>query len=217
MVNVIGRRERRSKREHAARVAAAAVQYARQGWSVCRGAQPARVGGRSCSCDRLGCPAPAAHPLSAAWAMEASAEPTAVERWWSAAPEANIILPTGRTFDVIDVPAGLGVWAMEQAQARGLALGPVAALAQDRFHFFVATRGAPDDENEWWSCRLDCVPETIEDNPGLRWHCRDSYVPAPPSVLPSGGSVTWVRSPVEHPSAQVLPDPIVLLDLLTEG
>jgi len=29
----------------------------------------------SCSCDRLGCPTPAAHPLSRAWQVEASADP----------------------------------------------------------------------------------------------------------------------------------------------
>ncbi len=51
--------------------------------------------------------------------------------------------------------------------------------------FFVVTRGSPADEDEWWSCGLDCEPESV--TPGLRWHCRDSFVLAPPSVYGTGG------------------------------
>ena len=50
--------------------------------------------------------------------------------------------------------------------------------------FFVVTRGSPADEDEWWSSGLDCEPESVI--PGLRWHCRDSYVLAPPSACASG-------------------------------
>ena len=42
----------------------------------------------------------------------------------------------------------------------GMTAGPVAA-AGTRMLFFVTTRGAPVDEDEWWSCRLDCEPENI--------------------------------------------------------
>ena len=76
----------------------------------------------------------------------------------------------------------------------------------------VATRGAPEDEDEWWSCHLDCSPETLADNPGMRWHCRDSYVVAPPSVLPLGREVTWVRPP----DGASLPDPLRVLEFLAD-
>jgi len=92
MVEVLARRVRRAD---AGRQAAAAVEYARLGWPVCPGAvgphtgparhrMPAlatrgqrRSSGRACSCDRIGCPAPGAHPISAAWQIEASNDPAA--------------------------------------------------------------------------------------------------------------------------------------------
>jgi hypothetical protein len=80
--------------------------------------------------------------------------------------------------------------------------------------FFTLTRGTPEDEDEWWPCELDCHPETMDEHPGLRWHCRGSYVLVPPARLPGddGESVHWVRGP-EHP----LPDPLTLLEALTDA
>src|SRR5262249_62025268 len=78
--------------------------------------------GRACSCDRIGCPAPGAHPISPAWQLEASSDPREAGRWWRERPEANIILVTGRVFDVLDVPAAAGPAAptqMPQAGGRG--------------------------------------------------------------------------------------------------
>ena len=101
---------RRGRRTEAGRLAAA-VEYAEMGWPVCPGAVPrdhgsrhlrhslvtrssARDTGRACSCDRIGCPAPGAHPVSAAWQIEASTDPDEVARWWRKRPNANIILVT---------------------------------------------------------------------------------------------------------------------------
>src|SRR5690606_38911396 len=126
-------------------------------------------------------------------------------------PEANVILPTGRVFDVFDVPASVGSAALAAMHAVGFDAGPVAENG-DRALFFVATRGAPQDEDEWWSCHLDADPETIDDTPGLRWHCRESYVLAPPSTLPTGDTVRWIRPPDGRP----LPDPLRVLDLLAD-
>lgn len=78
--------------------------------------------------------------------------------------------------------------------------------------FFTATRGTPDDEDEWWPCELDCHPETMDEHPGLRWHCRGSYVLVPPARLPGELDVHWLRGP-EHP----LPDPLTLLETLTDA
>jgi hypothetical protein len=79
--------------------------------------------------------------------------------------------------------------------------------------FFTLTRGTPEDEDEWWPCELDCHPETMDEHPGLRWHCRGSYVLVPPARLPGEGrSVHWVRG-AEHP----LPDPLTLLETLTDA
>jgi hypothetical protein len=131
--------------------------------------------------------------------------------WWETRPEANVILVTGRVFDVLDVPAQAGAAAMEAMEAAGTAVGPVAGLGAERMLFFVLTRGLSADEDEWWSCGLDCEPESV--TPGLRWHCRDSYVLAPPSVCAGGLTARWLRSPREHP----LPDALRLLEYLVDA
>jgi hypothetical protein len=202
-------------------MAAAAAGYAARGWPVCAGAfppairhQPGRPAeiGRACSCDRLGCPAPAAHPISPAWPVEATADPLIAERRWTRMPEANIILVTGRTFDVLDVPARAGNLALAAMKRSGVTPGPVAISAGDRALFFVATRGAPGDETEWWSCHLDCEPQTVEQVAGLRWHCRNSYVLAPPSRTGSF-TVHWLHAPGDGQ----LPDPLLLLPYLADA
>ncbi|MCA2186197.1 bifunctional DNA primase/polymerase [Nonomuraea cavernae] len=185
--------------------------YAALGWPVVPGAHPLRHGSRACSCDRLGCPDPGAHPVSPAWHVQATTDPTQLTRWWQREPEANVILPTGRVFDVFDVPLPTGLAALTRIDADEAHSGPVAANG-DRVLFYVATRGNPEDEDEWWSCQLDCDPATIDDTPGLRWHCRDSYVLAPPSTLPTGQPVSWLRPPDGRP----LPDPLRILDVLAD-
>ncbi|MEV4889152.1 bifunctional DNA primase/polymerase [Nonomuraea sp. NPDC059023] len=189
----------------------AVLGYAALGWPSAPGAHPLRHGSRACSCDRLGCPDPGAHPLSPAWHLQATTDATQLTRWWQHEPDANVILPTGRVFDVFDVPLAAGLAALTRLDEAGSHSGPVAANG-DRVLFYVATRGNPDDEDEWWSCQLDCDPATIDDNPGLRWHCRDSYVLAPPSTLPTGQPVSWLRPPDGRP----LPDPLRVLEQLTD-
>jgi hypothetical protein len=170
--------------------------------------------GRACSCDRIGCPAPGAHPVSAAWQIEASSEPAEVSKWWRERPEAHIIRVTGRVFDVLDVPAAAGLLALGRMDHQHPAItGPVALNANDRAFFFVTTRGAPADEYEWWSCHLDCEPDdSFAPVAGLRWHCRDSYVVAP-ARGGRGPAPQWIRDPREHP----LPDGLRLLEFLADA
>jgi Bifunctional DNA primase/polymerase, N-terminal len=207
---------RHRRRRAVGRTAAAATEYAAMGWPVCAGAYPpksARGSWRACSCDRIGCPAPGAHPVSPAWQLQASADPDMVGSWWLTQPEANVILATGRVFDVLDVPARAGLTAIAHMQRSDVTPGPVAISAGDRALFFVATRGAPDTEDEWWSCHLDCEPETIEQVTGLRWHCRNSFVLAPPSLLPDGQHARWLRGP----GAGAPPDGLRLLEFLADA
>jgi hypothetical protein len=210
-VDVPGYRwQRRRARE---RLLAGALNYARRDWPVCLGAQPIREGPRACSCDRMGCPAPGAHPLSAAWRVDASTQGGQLRRWWADAPEANIVLPTGRAFDVLDVPADAGARALEKLNRSDQRVGPVAVCGDQRYYFFVTTRVSPGDEDEWWSSPFDCSPETLPHVPGLRWHSRDSYVLAPPSLLSTGTQVSWANDPDRHP----LPDPLELLEVLFDA
>ncbi|WP_298571868.1 bifunctional DNA primase/polymerase [Streptomyces luteogriseus] len=168
--------------------------------------------GYRCSCDRVGCPTPARHPVSFAWQTQSTTDHAQIERWARHQPQANFITATGMVHDVLDVPLDAGRDALERLLATGVEVGPVAESDDGRLLFFTLTRGTPEDEDEWWPCELDCHPETADEHPGLRWHCRGSYVLVPPAMLPGEGqAVRWVRGP-EH----ALPDPLSLLEVLTE-
>lgn len=215
---------RRSRRRVSGRMAEAAAGYASQGWPVCTGAHlrdgarrshpvRGRDTGRACSCDRVGCPAPGAHPVSPAWQLEATADAGEVSRWWQERPRSNVILVTGRVFDVLDVPAAAGPVALAMMDKAGVRPGPVALSAGSRALFFVTTRGTPGDEGEWWSCHLDCEPDNVAQVAGLRWHTRNSYVLAPPSRYGRGLAAHWIRARQEHP----LPDALRLLEFLADA
>ncbi len=216
MVNVVRRRGRGRAAEQQQPLGDVAAQYASMGWPVCvgahayRGTLAAMEPGRACSCDRVGCPAPGAHPVSPAWQMQATVDEKIIRNWWQTRPEASVILVTGRVFDVLDVPLAAGAAALAEMETARAVIGPVAESDPDRMLFFVVTRGSPADEDEWWSCGLDCEPESVVQ--GLRWHCRDSYVPAP-SGSGTGPGARWLRPPSEHP----LPDAVRLLEYLVDA
>jgi hypothetical protein len=171
-----------------------------------------------CSCERVGCPTPARHPVSFAWQTQSTTDRAQIEHWAHTHPQANFITATGMVHDVLDVPLEAGRGALERLLEAGVEVGPVAVFgeggsgADARMLFFTATRGTPEDEDEWWPCELDCHPETMDEHPGLRWHCRGSYVLVPPARLPGDLDVHWERGP-EHP----LPDPLTLLETLTDA
>lgn len=180
------------------------------GFPVAPAAHPSGYG---CSCERIGCPTPGRHPVSFAWQTLATTDAEKVTKWLRAQPEANFVTATGMAHDVLDVPVEAGRAALERLTSAGVDVGPVATVAPDRMLFFTATRGTPDDEDEWWPCELDCHPETLDEHPGLRWHCRGSYVLLPPSRLPGDDAfVAWQLGP-ERP----LPDPLTLLETLTDA
>jgi len=219
MVTMMRRRGRRRAAQRPPALGVVAQDYAAMSWPVCPGAHPRRgldgmpEPGRACSCDRVGCPAPGAHPVSPTWQIQATVDNETIRQWWETRPEANVILVTGRVFDVLDVPAGGGVTALARMAAADVETGPVAVQGDERMLFFVATRGAPDDEAEWWSCGLDASPDVSTQTGALRWHCRDSYVLAPPSRYGTGQDVRWVRQPTGHP----LPDAVRLLEFLVDA
>jgi hypothetical protein len=206
---------RRSGRGAAASSAAAhareelLIAAAQAGFPLAPAAYPQ---GYRCSCERIGCPTPARHPVSFAWQTQATTDPEQILRWLRGAPEANAITATGQAHDVLDVPMAAGYAALARLAAEGAETGPVAGADPDRMLFFTTTRGTPQDEDEWWPCELDCHPETMDEHPGLRWHCRGSYVLLPPSRVPGGGTVHWLHGP-ERP----LPEPLILLEALTDA
>jgi hypothetical protein len=183
-----------------------------RGLAVVPAAAPSSSG-PGCSCTRIGCPMPGAHPLSRGWRKEASADPAQLERWRTRIPEANYATPTGTTHDVLDVPAVAGARALETLLAAGIAVGPVARDAGgERYLFFTTARPGDGAElDEWWTSDLDARPEQTETT-GLRWHTRGSYVLVPPARAMSGGSARWV-----HDSQAELPDPLRILGPLADA
>jgi hypothetical protein len=219
MVVGVRRRSRRAAAEQQEPVGTEAERYAALGWPVCAGANLSRglhgtpEHGRACSCDRVGCPAPGAHPASPAWQLQATVDVTTIRQWWQANPSANVILVTGRVFDVLEVPAVPGASALTKMARDSVETGPVAMLGADTMHFYVTTRGAPVDEDEWWSCGLDSSAEMATPTGEVRWHCRDSFVLGPPSRYAGGQSVRWVRRPEDR----ALPDAVRLLEYLADA
>lgn len=219
MVVGVRRRGRRAAAQQQEPLVAHAERYAGMGWPLCPGAHTSRgphgspEPGRACSCDRVGCPAPGAHPASPAWQLQATVDLAMIRQWWQADPSANVILVTGRVFDILEVGAVPGAAALAAMARDSVETGPVALLGDGVMHFYVSTRGAPMDEDEWWSCGLDASSESADPAGQVRWHCRDSYVLAPPSMFAAGQSVRWVRSPQGRP----LPDAVRLLEYLADA
>ncbi len=118
----------------------AVAAFLARGFAVVPAAAPDRTG-PGCSCTRIGCPMPGAHPLSRGWRKEASTDPAQLERWRMRIPEANYASPTGGTHDVLEVPAAAGARALESLLAAEIAVGPVARTAPgDGYLFFTTAR-----------------------------------------------------------------------------
>lgn len=187
----------------------AAVGYAQvRGWSVVPGARLVRAGrAERCSCAKPDCATPGLHPASEDWARAASAEPAAVRALWSRLPDAPIVLPTGTSFDVIDVPTSAGVRALARLERMGTRLGPVAATPAGRAQFFVDPGAAPHMPEllrrlGWDGVELD-----------LRAYGVGDYVFAPPSPMGTLGAARWLRRPTHANSW--LPEARLLLGTIS--
>lgn len=110
---------------------------------------------------------------------DATTDRDRIEAWWKRHPDANIGLPTGLAFDVIDidVPAGVGAFA-KLAAADGEIHGHV-ATSSGGAHFYVAPTGRGNSAGG-----------------GVDYRGLGGYVVAPPSTLgPPGRSWSWVYRP----------------------
>jgi hypothetical protein len=154
------------------RLRSAALAYAEHGWDVLPGAYLAR--GRYCC--GSGCRTVACHPARPNRSDLVSHEPDVVGTWWSRRPF-SVLLPTGLSFDVLEVAAcpGAGI-----AQAAGG--GPIAVTPEGRWMILIrpGSQLCPD-----LAGRTDVV-----------LHGSGSWVPAPPTREP-GGRIRWVVSPAE--------------------
>ncbi|WP_326596312.1 bifunctional DNA primase/polymerase [Streptomyces sp. NBC_01803] len=161
------------------------------GWDVLPGAR-AGLGpdGRpGCSCGGADCPAPGAHPLDPTLLIPAGTTLDEATRAWARTPGASVLLPTGRDFDVIDVPAPAGLRALPPLERMGLPLGPVALAPHGRAWFFVAPGAAADLPRLLYRVGWDDAPLDLRGlGPGR-------HVTAPPSDHGGLGPVRWLRPP----------------------
>ncbi|MFD4034040.1 bifunctional DNA primase/polymerase [Streptomyces sp. NPDC058637] len=181
------------RRGHAAAGATAVAEYTGLwGWAVAPGA---RASGGACSCGDAHCPAPGAHPLDFAREVPAGAALDTAADAWAEVPGASMLLPVGRTFDVLDVAEAAGRNALVRMERMGLPLGPVTVTPTGRTQFFVAPGAATGLPGllyrmGWDDAGLD-----------LRALGPGAYITAPPSDLGGLGPVRWLRPPVPDTAA----------------
>jgi hypothetical protein len=192
-----------------------AVRYAENWlWEVVPGTHLVEdEAGTHCSCRAAHCARPGAHPAHQDWRLRASAGPGGVRHWWTVDPQAAILLPLGRSFDVLDVPETAGCLALARMERLGLRLGPVLAAPAEpgrrpRRLLFLAPAGTKAKLPEllhrfgWPPGRLDITGRGEGD-----------WVVAPPSRLGPYGFAQWARPP--STLNRWLPDATELVGSLT--
>ncbi|MFE2087873.1 bifunctional DNA primase/polymerase [Streptomyces sp. NPDC057580] len=178
----------------------AAVRYAEERhWDVFPGTWLQVVeGAERCSCGEARCAAPGAHPTRPDWATRSTGSGAAARRMWSQQPGASVLLPTGRTFDAIDVPESAGFLALARMERMNLPLGPVTCTPDRRMLFFVLPGAAAKVDD--LVRRLGWSATAI----GLLGRGEGHYVVGPPTRIGGRGAVQWARRPT--PANRWLPD-----------
>ncbi|MCP9986285.1 MULTISPECIES: bifunctional DNA primase/polymerase [Streptomyces] len=156
------------------------------GWDVVPGA---RIASGRCSCGDRSCGAPGAHPLGCAPEVPAGAPREQAAETWSRFPGAPLLLPTGRSFDVLEVAETAGRRALVRLERMGLPLGPVCVTPTRRAQFFVAPGAARELPGLLY--RLGWDDADLD----LRCLGPGSWITAPPSDLGGLGPVHWLRPP----------------------
>ncbi|OKK16949.1 DNA primase [Streptomyces sp. CB00455] len=185
-----------------------AVRYAEERhWDVFAGTWLEAVDGREvCSCGAQDCPAPGGHAAVEDWAAHATGSAVQVRRIWAKHPRASILMPTGRTFDALDVPDAAGFLALARLERMQRTLGPVTRTPDHRMLFFVLPGAGAKV--------ADLVPKLGWSPSSLDLVARGEgeYVAAPPTRFGGRGPVQWARRPTA--ANRWLPDTEELIDAL---
>jgi hypothetical protein len=163
--------------------------------------------GHRFACGRAGCSIMRCHPAIESWENDASTDPARVTRWWGSRPY-SVLLATGGTFDVLEVPAAVGLRALGALRlrtdvlgtARGDARGPVAVMPAGPWMFLV--RPGTDLRPELGS-RVDILR-----------HGRGSWIPAAPTRTPTG-PIRWAVPPEQ--TGWQLPESAAVQSMLVEA
>lgn len=120
-------------------------------------------------------------PITSNGFKAATTDSDQVAEWWRRTPQANIGLPTGITFDVIDVDGPHGIVAMAPyvEQIRAEAIGLVSTPRPGGLHWYM-----PPTEGR--GNRTGLLPNVDYRGAG-------GYVVAPPSIGHTADRWTWIR------------------------
>jgi hypothetical protein len=160
----------------------AALGYATRGIPVfpCHHPLPETHGrGWCCSCSDRDCSRAAKHPLTRHGLKDATARAEVITAWWQRWPQANIAIPTGAIFDVLDIYGPDGIRAIDKlGLSRSLRAHTPVARTGNGWHYLFTPTGAGN--------RVRVVD-------GLDWRGQGGYVIAPPSRHINGSAYRWVR------------------------
>jgi hypothetical protein len=163
-----------------------ALRYAAaMGWAVAPGCEQ-RGGGRHCG--RADCLTGPPHPAAEVGTAAASRDEVTVFRWWHRVPAAPVLLATGCSFDVLEVPSYAAPEALRRLRHTGLRLGPLARDADRRLLIWLAPGRRYSGAAFWPYADLD-----------LHRRGAGEYVTAPPA-----GGTRWLDPPVPY-THRVLP------------
>jgi hypothetical protein len=116
-------------------------------------------------------------PLTSHGFHDATTDPTQIEAWWETTPAANIGVPTGQMFDVIDVDGPAGVESLGLMRQDGLIPEVIGRATTPRgYHLYINPTG---DGN------------TTALLPGVDYRGVGGYVIAAPSKTTDGGTYRW--------------------------
>lgn len=160
----------------------AALWWARQGIDIFPLRWP--VSPKTCSCpDGSACASPGKHPMTARGLHDATTDEDTIRAWWTRWPSANIGMPTGRRFDVVDIDGASQAW-NEFVAERGTPehLGVVmSGRPSGGFHFYCAPGGQAT------------IPSGTHGLPkGVEIKGVGGYVVVPPSMHEAGRPYTWI-------------------------
>jgi hypothetical protein len=138
---------------------------------------------------------------------DATTDLDVVRAWWAAEPTANVGLPTGHHFDVLDVDGPQALTALEESGPFGDpdVEGPTVATPRG-WHVYVEPTGRGNTVN-------------LGGLAGVDWRGRGGYVVAPPSCKADGGTWDWMTgTPLDlGPDTPIVPAPRWVLALFDRG
>jgi hypothetical protein len=174
-----------------------AVRYAQEWlWEVVPGTHLVDgEGGPYCSCRAAHCPRPGAHPAHPDWLLRGGSGPSGVRHWWTEDPQAAILLPAGRSFDVLDVPVTAGCLALTRMERMRQQFGPVLSAPAEpgrrrRRMLFLAPPGTLAELPQLLR-RFGWAPDRLD----LTGRGEGDWIVAPPSRLGPSGFAQWARPP----------------------